>query len=61
MAEQAALAELGQVPWRERTDERWLRRYARIWHAWTLAYTVPFVAARWVAAGWTDPSRRPIV
>jgi hypothetical protein len=40
-----ALAELGQVPWRERTDERYLRRYARIWLAWTLAYTVPFLAA----------------
>ena len=40
-----ALAELGQVPWRAPTDERFLRRYARIWLAWTLAYTVPFVAA----------------
>jgi hypothetical protein len=40
-----ALAELGQVPWRSRTDERYLRRYARIWLVWTLAYTVPFLAA----------------
>ena len=40
-----ALAELGLVPWREPTDERWLRRYARIWLCWTFAYTVPFLAA----------------
>jgi hypothetical protein len=41
----AALAELGSVPWRARTDARWLRRYGRVWHAWTVAGTVPFVAA----------------
>jgi hypothetical protein len=41
----AALPELASVPWREPTDARWLRRYARLWHAWTLLYTVPFVAA----------------
>ncbi len=40
-----ALAELGQVPWRAPTDKRFLRRYGRIWLAWTVAYTVPFVAA----------------
>jgi hypothetical protein len=40
-----ALPELASVPWRARTDERWLRRYGRIWHAWTLLYTVPFLAA----------------
>ena len=39
------LPELGNVPWRRPTDERFLRRYAAIWLAWTLAYTVPFVAA----------------
>lgn len=39
------LPELAAVPWRRPTDERFLRRYARIWHAWTLAYTVPFLAA----------------
>ena len=27
------------------TDARWLRRWGRIWHAWTLLYTVPFIAA----------------
>ena len=41
----AALPELASVPWRARTDERWLRRWGRIWHAWTVAYTVPFLAA----------------
>jgi hypothetical protein len=40
-----ALPELAAVPWRSRTDERWLRRYGRLWHAWTLLYTVPFVVA----------------
>ena len=40
-----ALPELASVPWRARTDARWLRRWERIWHAWTLLYTVPFVAA----------------
>jgi hypothetical protein len=40
-----ALNELGSVPWRERTDERFLRRYGRIWLCWTVLYTVPFFAA----------------
>ena len=44
MAE-AALPELASVPWRARTDARWLRRYGRLWHAWTLLYTVPFASA----------------
>ena len=29
----------------QRTDARWLRRWGRIWHAWTLLYTVPFAIA----------------
>jgi hypothetical protein len=41
----AALPELASVPWRAPTDARWLRRYGRLWQAWTLLYTVPFVAA----------------
>ena len=46
MADSApALAELAAVPWRSRTDARWLRRYGRLWHVWTLLYTVPFIAA----------------
>jgi len=40
-----ALAELGQVPWRTPTDERFLRRYGRIWQCWTVAYTLPFLVA----------------
>lgn len=40
-----ALPELASVPWRARTDERWLRRYGRIWQAWTLACTIPFGVA----------------
>lgn len=42
---EAALPELAAVPWRARTDARWLRRYGRLWQAWTLLYTVPFVVA----------------
>lgn len=40
-----ALAELAEVPWRKRTDERFLRRHARLWTCWTLGWTVPFLAA----------------
>lgn len=39
------LPELAHVAWRRPTDERFLRRQARIWHAWTLVYTVPFLVA----------------
>jgi hypothetical protein len=45
MATNAALPELASVPWRSPTDARWLRRYGRLWHAWTVLYTVPFAAA----------------
>jgi hypothetical protein len=41
----AALPELASVPWRTRTDERWLRRWGRIWNVVTIAYSVPFLAA----------------
>jgi hypothetical protein len=44
-AESTALPELASVPWRQRTDEPWLRRWGRIWAAWTVLYTVPFIAA----------------
>ena len=40
-----ALAELAEIPWRRRTDERLLHRQARIWTCWTLAWTIPFVGA----------------
>ena len=54
-----ALPELAAVPWRQPTDARWLRRWGRIWHAWTLLYTVPFIAA---AAGmmWLEPLAAPV-
>jgi hypothetical protein len=54
-----ALPELASVPWRQRTDARWLRRWGRIWHAWTLLYTVPFLAA---GAGmlWLEPLSAPV-
>jgi hypothetical protein len=54
-----ALPELASVPWRQRTDARWLRRWARIWHGWTLLYTVPFVIA---AAGMVllEPLAAPV-
>ncbi|MGH2846262.1 MAG: hypothetical protein ACRDL0_09675, partial [Thermoleophilaceae bacterium] len=54
-----ALPELAAVPWRARTDAAWLRRWGRIWHAWTLLYTVPFVAA---GAGllWLEPLSAPV-
>jgi hypothetical protein len=55
----SALPELAAVPWRKPTDARWLRRWGRIWHAWTLLYTVPFIAA---AGGmmWLDPIAAPV-
>jgi hypothetical protein len=58
-AGRAALPELASVPWRDRTDARWLRRWGRVWHAWTLLYTVPFLAA---GAGmlWLEPLSAPV-
>jgi hypothetical protein len=55
----SALPELAAVPWRQRADARWLLRWGRIWHAWTLLYTVPFIAA---AAGmmWLEPLAAPV-
>jgi hypothetical protein len=55
----AALPELASVPWRKPTDEAWLRRYGRLWHAWTLLYTIPFVVA---GAGmlWLEPLLAPV-
>ena len=54
-----ALPELASVPWRQRTDARWLRRWGRIWHGWTLLYTGPFVVA---GAGmvWLEPLAAPV-
>jgi hypothetical protein len=57
--ESAALPELASVHWREPTDERWLRRYGRLWQAWTLVYTVPFVAAGGFLI-WLAPISAPV-
>jgi hypothetical protein len=53
------LPELASVPWRQPTDARWLRRWARLWHAWTLLYTVPFVCAG-VGMIWLEPLATPV-
>ena len=59
MAAGQALPELAAVPWRQRTDARWLARWGRVWHAWTLLYTIPFLAA---GAGmlWLEPLAAPV-
>jgi hypothetical protein len=54
-----ALPELASVPWRRRTDALWLRRWGRIWLAWTLLYTVPFVAAG-ATLLWLEPLAAPV-
>ncbi len=59
MATGQVLPELASVPWRQRTDERWLLRWARIWQAWTLLYTIPFLAAA-AAMLWLAPIAAPV-
>ena len=59
MAQAQALPELATVPWRQPTNARWLRRWGHIWHAWTLLYTVPFIAAA-VGMVWLDPLATPV-
>jgi hypothetical protein len=54
-----ALPELASVYWREPTDARWLRRYGRLWQAWTLLYTVPFIVAGG-ALIWLAPISAPV-
>jgi hypothetical protein len=54
-----ALPELASVPWRQRTDAQWLRRWGRIWHGWTVLYTVPFVIAG-VGMLWLEPLAAPV-
>jgi hypothetical protein len=55
----SALPELASVPWRQPTDARWLRRWGRIWLAWTLLYSVPFVCAG-VGMIWLEPLATPV-
>jgi hypothetical protein len=59
VATSQALPELASVPWRQPTDALWLRRWGRIWHAWTLLYTVPFVCAG-VGMIWLEPLATPV-
>jgi hypothetical protein len=59
VATSQALPELAAVPWRQPTDARWLRRWGRIWYAWTLLYTVPFIAAA-VGMMWLEPLAAPV-
>ena len=54
-----ALPELATVPWRQPTDARGLRRWGRIWNAWTLLYTIPFIAAA-VGMFLLDPLATPV-
>jgi hypothetical protein len=54
-----ALPERAAVPWRRPTDAAWLRRWGRVWHAWTLLYTVPFIAAA-VGMVWLEPLAAPV-
>jgi hypothetical protein len=54
-----ALPELASVPWRRPADARWLRRWARIWHAWTLLYSVPFICAG-LGIIWLEPLATPV-
>jgi hypothetical protein len=59
VASAQALPELAAVPWRQPTDAAWLRRWGRIWHAWTLLYTVPFIAAA-IGMVWLEPLAAPV-
>jgi hypothetical protein len=59
VAAEQALPELAAVPWRTRTDARWLARWGRIWHAWTVLYTVPFLIAG-VGMLWIEPLAAPV-
>jgi len=59
MAAGQVLPEVAAVPWRPRTDPRWLRRWGRIWQAWTLLYTVPFLLAG-IAMLWLAPIAAPV-
>jgi hypothetical protein len=54
-----ALPELASVPWRQPTDARWLLRWGRIWQAWTLLYSVPFLLAG-AAMLWLAPIAAPV-
>jgi hypothetical protein len=55
----AALPELASVPWRPPIDAARLRRWGTLWTLWTVAWTVPFVAAG-VILIWIQPLAAPV-
>ena len=55
----AALPELAAVPWRAPIDSERLRRWGRVWTLWTVASTIPFVAAG-VVLIWIEPWAAPV-
>jgi hypothetical protein len=55
----AALPELNAVSWRPPIDPARLRRWGRLWTLWTVAWTVPFVAAGLVLV-WIEPLAAPV-
>jgi hypothetical protein len=55
----AALPELAAVPWRRPRTPESLRRWGRVWTAWTLLYVIPFGTAGVVLA-MVDPITIPV-
>jgi hypothetical protein len=55
----AALSELAAVPWRKPMDADRLQRWGRLWTLWTVAWTIPFIAAG-VALIWIQPLAFPV-
>lgn len=53
------LPELAGVPWRAPVAPERLRRWGRVWTLWTVAMTVPFVAAGAVLF-WAEPLAAPV-
>jgi hypothetical protein len=55
----AALPELAAVPWRKPIEPARLRRWGRLWTAWTIGWSIPFVAAG-VVLIWIEPLAAPV-
>jgi hypothetical protein len=55
----AVLPELAAVPWRTPIDRARLRRWGRGWTVWTIATTIPFLAAG-LALIWVQPLAAPV-
>jgi hypothetical protein len=55
----AALTELASIPWRAPIDSARLRRLGRLWTWWTVALTMPFIAAG-VVLTWVQPLAIPV-